>query len=165
MSIECAKLILHLLCDLLVQSNILLKVTYLEIELGWPTSYDLCLVPIFVTNFLQVRFNQAQLPYGSNSCILLYFILLKHGSGPCNIWEKLRKCGLEGMSWFLLNLLYKPSPCMLQVGKGHWQHLWLMEEVLYLKFSTQRALKLWLSVTQSFYPKPFLPLKRSSLIG
>ena len=36
----------------------------------------LLLIPIFVTPFLRGRFNQAQLPYGFNSCIILYLILL-----------------------------------------------------------------------------------------
>ena len=34
------------------------------------------LIPIFVTHFVQARFNQAWLPCGLNSCIILYFILL-----------------------------------------------------------------------------------------
>jgi len=28
-------------------------------------------------------------------------------------WGKLRKCGLENMGRFLLNLLHEPSPCVL----------------------------------------------------
>ena len=36
----------------------------------------LILISIFETHFLQVRFNQAQLSRGLNSCIILYFILL-----------------------------------------------------------------------------------------
>ena len=31
---------------------------------------------------------------------------------------KLRKCGLEGMGRFLLNLLHEPNPCMLPSGQG-----------------------------------------------
>ena len=27
--------------------------------------------------------------------------------------EKLRKCGLEGMSWFLSDLLHEPNTCVL----------------------------------------------------
>ena len=34
------------------------------------------LIPIFVTHFVQAWFNQAQLPCGLDSCIILYFILL-----------------------------------------------------------------------------------------
>ena len=36
----------------------------------------LMLISIFETHFLQARFNQSQLSYGLNSCIILYFILL-----------------------------------------------------------------------------------------
>ena len=31
---------------------------------------------------------------------------------------KLRKCGLEGMGWFLSDLLHEPSPCMLPSRQG-----------------------------------------------
>ena len=34
------------------------------------------LIPIFMTHFLQARFNQARLPCRFNSCIIFYFILL-----------------------------------------------------------------------------------------
>ena len=30
---------------------------------------------------------------------------------------KLRKCGLEGMGWFLLDLLHEPSSCLLPRGQ------------------------------------------------
>ena len=33
-------------------------------------------------------------------------------------WEKLRKCGLEGMSRFFSDLLHEPSPCVLPSGQG-----------------------------------------------
>ena len=36
----------------------------------------LMLIPIFATNFIQTRFNQVRLPYGLDSCIIFYFILL-----------------------------------------------------------------------------------------
>ena len=51
----------------------------------------------------------------------MYYILFysfKHGSSPCNIWRKLRKCGLEGMSWFLSDFLHEPNPCVLPSGLG-----------------------------------------------
>ena len=31
---------------------------------------------------------------------------------------KLRKCGLEGMGWFLSDLLHEPNPCMQPSGQG-----------------------------------------------
>ena len=33
-------------------------------------------IPIFATHFLQAQFNQTRLPYGLDSCIIFYFILL-----------------------------------------------------------------------------------------
>ena len=56
--------------------------------------------------------------YKPDSCIMFYFILLKHGSSPCDLLGKLRKCGLEGMGRFLLDLLHEPNPCMLPSGQG-----------------------------------------------
>ena len=73
------------------------------------------LIPIFETYFLQAQFNQARLPCGLNSCIILYF---KHGPNPYDLWGKLKKCGLEGMSWFFSNLLQEPRPSMLPSGQG-----------------------------------------------
>ena len=40
------------------------------------------------------------------TCRLLYKVRLMS-------LEKLRKCGLEGMSWFLLDLLHEPNTCVL----------------------------------------------------
>ena len=73
----------------------------------------LMLIPIFVTHFLRAQFNQLQWPCGLNSCIILYFILLSMAEAHVTYLEKLRKYGLEGMSWFLSNLLHEPNTCML----------------------------------------------------
>ena len=48
----------------------------------------------------------------------ILFILLSMTQAHVTIWEKLRKCGLEGMGWFLSNLLHEPSPCVLPSGQG-----------------------------------------------
>ena len=74
------------------------------------------LIPIFVTHFLQAWFDQARLPRELNSYIIFYSF--KHGPNPCNIWGKLRKYGLKDMSWFILDLLHEPSPCVLSSGQG-----------------------------------------------
>ena len=50
--------------------------------------------------------------------VLYYFLFFRHGPSLCHIWGKLRKCGLEGMSLFLSNLLHEPSPSMLPSGQG-----------------------------------------------
>ena len=71
----------------------------------------LMLILIFATHFVQARFNQAQLPYGLNSCIILYFILLSMTQAHVT-------CGLEGMGWFILDLLHEPNPCVLPSGQG-----------------------------------------------
>ena len=66
------------------------------------------------------------------------FYSFKHGPSPCDLLGKVRKCGLEGMGWFLSDFLHEPNTCY-QVGKGLWQHLRLMEEVLYLNFPPQKS--------------------------
>ena len=73
------------------------------------------LMPIFMTHFVQVRFNQNRLPSGLNSCIIFYFF--KHDPSSCDLWGKLRKCGLEGMGRFFSNLLHEPNPCVLPSGQ------------------------------------------------
>ena len=72
----------------------------------------------FRDTFLKARFNQARLPHGLNSCIILCFILLSMTQAHVTYWGKLRKCDLEGMSRFLLNFLHEPSPCMLPSEQG-----------------------------------------------
>ena len=54
------------------------------------------------------------------SIYVLYYILFysfNHGPSPCDLWGKLRKCGLKGMGWFLSNLLHEPSSCVLPSGQ------------------------------------------------
>ena len=51
----------------------------------------------------------------------MYYILFysfKRGPNPFDLWEKLRKCGLEGMGWFLSNLLHELRPSELPSGQG-----------------------------------------------
>ena len=51
----------------------------------------------------------------------MYYIIFysfKHDLSSCDLWGKLRKCGLEGMSRFLSDLLHEPSPCVLSSGQG-----------------------------------------------
>ena len=45
------------------------------------------------------------------------FYSFKHGPSPCDLVGKLRNCGLEGMGWFLSDLLHEPSPCVLTNGQ------------------------------------------------
>ena len=52
----------------------------------------------------------------------------------------LRKCDLEGMSWFLSDHLHEAAHACYQAGKRHWLHLRLMEKDLYLKFPPQKDL-------------------------
>ena len=66
---------------------------------------DMVLVPIFTHIFLQAQFMY---------CIIFYSF--KHGLSSCNILEKLRECGLEGMSRFLLDILHEPNPSVLPSG-------------------------------------------------
>ena len=49
----------------------------------------------------------------------MYYILFysfKHGPSLYDLLGKLRKCGLEGMGWFLLDLLHESNTCMLPSG-------------------------------------------------
>ena len=63
--------------------------------------------------------DSTKLDFLVGSIHVLYFIYsFKHGPSPCDIWWKLRKCGLEGMGRFLLNLLHELSPCVLPSGQG-----------------------------------------------
>ena len=51
----------------------------------------------------------------------MYYIIFysfKHGLSPCDLWEKLKKCGLESMGRFLSNFLHEPSPCVLLSRQG-----------------------------------------------
>ena len=51
----------------------------------------------------------------------MYYIIFysfKQDPSPCNILEKLRECGLEGMGRFLLDLLHEPNLYVLPSGQG-----------------------------------------------
>jgi len=51
----------------------------------------------------------------------MYYILFysfKHDPSLCNLLGKLEKCGLEGMGWFLLDLLHEPNAYVLPSGQG-----------------------------------------------
>ena len=64
------------------------------------------------THFRDTFFLQAQFMY------YVLFYSFKYGPSPCDLWWKLRKCGLEGMSRFLSELLHEPNPCMPPSGQG-----------------------------------------------
>ena len=106
---------------MLPQSQIISSLFYFEIsqilfkKLINKFSYSLfsilyykLLIPIFLTPFF----------YKPDSCIIFYFILLKHGPSPCDLLRKLRKYDLEDMGRFLSDLLHEPSPCVLPSGQG-----------------------------------------------
>lgn len=51
----------------------------------------------------------------------MYYISLysfKHDPNPCDILEKLKKCDLEGMGRFHLNILHKANLCVLLSEQG-----------------------------------------------
>ena len=48
----------------------------------------------------------------------ILFILLSMAQAHATYGGKLRKCGLEGMGWFLSDLLHELSPCVLPNGQG-----------------------------------------------
>ena len=53
-----------------------------------------------------------------NSCIILYFFSFKHGPSPCYLLGKLRRCSLEDMGWFLLDILHEPNSNMVPSELG-----------------------------------------------
>ena len=64
------------------------------------------------THFRDTFFLQAQFMY------YVLFYSFKYGPSPCDLWWKLRKCGLEGMSRFLSKLLHEPNSCVPPSGQG-----------------------------------------------
>ena len=51
----------------------------------------------------------------------MYYIIFysfKYGPSPCDLWGKLRKCGLEGMDRFFSDLLHEPNTYVLPSGQG-----------------------------------------------
>ena len=73
----------------------------------------------------------------------MYYIILysfKHGPSEAHAtyWRKLRKCGLEGMSRFLSDLLHEPKPCVLPSGQRTLAVPWAHREGLVLEISTPK---------------------------
>ena len=92
----------------------------------------------------------------------MYYIIFysfKHGPSPCDLLGKLRKCGLEDMGRFLLNLLHESSPYMLPSGQGTLVAPLAHRGGLVPEISTPKQLLcsgwLWPKVSA----QPFLPLK------
>ena len=79
----------------------------------------LMLIPIFATHFIQARFNQARLPCGLNSCIILYFILLSmtqaYATYGRNWGSMVWKVWVGSFRTFCMS----PTHACYQVGKGH----------------------------------------------
>ena len=51
----------------------------------------------------------------------MYYIIFysfKHDPSSCDLWGKLRKCGLEGMGRFLLDFFHKPNTYVLPSRQG-----------------------------------------------
>ena len=107
------------------------------------------LIPIFTTHFIQAQF--------------MYYILFysfKHDPSLCELWEKLRKCGLEGMGRFLSDLLREPSPCVLPSEQGTLVAPQAHGGGLVSKiFTSKQLLCSWWLRSKVFYPNPFFPLK------
>ena len=61
-------------------------------------------MPTLATNFLNVQFNQAQLPCRHDSYILIYFIFFQAQSKLMQHKRNLRECSLKDMSRLFLNL-------------------------------------------------------------
>ena len=80
-------------------------------------SFERCWYPF--SRHISYKPNSTKLDFLMDLIHVLYFIYsFKHGPSPCDIWGKLRKCGLEGMGWFLSDLLHEPNPCVLPNGQG-----------------------------------------------
>ena len=64
--------------------------------------------------------NPIQLSLTSLWAQFMYYIIFysfKHDPSPCDLLGKLRKCGLEGMGWFLSGILHELSSCVLPSGQ------------------------------------------------
>ena len=64
--------------------------------------------------------NSTKLDFLMTLIHVLYYIIFpfKHGLSSFDLWEKLRKCGLEGMGRFFSDLLHEPNSHMLPSGQG-----------------------------------------------
>ena len=114
------------------------------------------LIPIFVTLFTSpIQSSPTYLWAQFKYCIIFYSF--KHGPSSCNILEKLRKYGLEGMGQFPSNLLHEPSPCMLPSRQRILIAPQAYGKCLVLKISNNfYAL---VDCDPKFLPKLFFPLK------
>ena len=95
------------------QKNIKLRLNY-SVDL----SSLLCVDTHFRDTFFRSPTQSSPTSLWAQFMYYIIFYSFKHGSSPCNIWGKLRKCGLEGMSWFLSDFLHEPNPCVLPSGQG-----------------------------------------------
>ena len=89
----------------------------------WNSSLELSPSSIIVDIHFRNTFRTSPIQPSSTSlwAQFMYYILFysfKHSPSLCNLWGKLRKCGLEGMGRFLLNLLYELNTCLLPSGQG-----------------------------------------------
>ena len=78
---------------------------------------ELTLIPIFVTHFLQAQSTKSNFLMGPIH-VLYYFILLSMAQAHATYLRNLRECDLEGMSWFVSDLLHESNPCVLPSRQG-----------------------------------------------
>ena len=99
----------------------------------------------------------------------MYYIIFysfKHDPSPCNLWEKLRKCGLGGIGQFLSNLLHEHSPYVLPSEQGTLVASQTHGGGLISKISTPKtAFMLWVTVAQSFCLTPFCFFFPLNIVG
>ena len=97
--------------------------------------------------------------YKPNSCIMFYFILLSMTQAHATYWGNWRSVVWRVWVSFFRTFYMSQAHVCYQVGKGHWKHLRLMEEVLYQKFLSQNSFYALPDYGPEFLPKPFFPLK------
>ena len=91
---------------------------YIVVTIDFLALVPFCRCPclLFVNTHFCNTFRTSSTSLWAQFMYYIIFYSFKYDSSPCNLLEKLRKCGFEGMGRFLSNLLNDLSPCMLPSG-------------------------------------------------
>ena len=78
-------------------------------------------------------------------------------------WEKLKKCGFEGMSQFLSDFLHEPNPCVLSSGQRTLVAPKAHGGGLVHKSPSQKNFYILVDCGSKFLPEPIFSFKNSWL--
>ena len=119
---------------------------------------ELTLIPIFVTHFLQAQSTKSNFLMGPIH-VLYYFILLSMAQAHATYLRNLRECDLEGMSWFVSDLLHESNPCVLPSRQGTLIAPLAHGGDFVLEISTLKELLCFGWLWYNFFALPFFDLK------